>query len=209
MTLLDDWIAYVADPGLFDPSHFEALMLELDTPSKLNSAFRDLPNGFDFVKRLVWFRENSELNGTYLLPLEGSPQKDRMIYAERYRDSVSDRLREMGECGEAGIISSAPVEEMLYDEYKSKKLARSLPFLNAPMAIDFDVSDWYNRFPEWIFGLDEAVLMMTTYPAVTRYLMWPITKYPLDDESYAKLWLMGNSMDFCEDKTLLIIGGAG
>ena len=208
MTLIDNWFAYVSDPGLFEPNHFEGLMLELDTPSKLHAAFDNLPHGFEFAKRLISFRERADFNGTYLLPPERSHQGDRLVYAERYRDGFSDRLREIGYSSDAEVISSVPVEEILYDEYKDFKLSNSLPLLSVAMEMDFDVSDWYDNFPEWIFGLDEAVLMMTTYPAITRYLMWPIIKYPMDDESYAELWLMGHTIEFCENKTLLVIGGA-
>ncbi|WP_194269385.1 hypothetical protein [Tritonibacter litoralis] len=50
--------------------------------------------------------------------------------------------------------------------------------------------------------------MMTTIPEVTRYLLAPFLRYSLNDEPATKLWLMGYSVDFTEDNTLLIADDA-
>ncbi|NVK14737.1 MAG: hypothetical protein HWE35_11210 [Rhodobacteraceae bacterium] len=50
--------------------------------------------------------------------------------------------------------------------------------------------------------------MMTTIPEVTRFILAPTLRYPLNDEPATKLWLKGYRVDFTEDNTLLIIDDA-
>ncbi len=46
---------------------------------------------------------------------------------------------------------------------------------------------------------------MTKYPAVTRYILSAIVKYPVDDEAYFELWKGGADIEFCEDRILIIL----
>lgn len=83
-----------------------------------------------------------------------------------------------------------------------------MPCLRATTTIGDDETGIIFERPGWLLGLYEAVYMMTTIPEVTRYLLAPFLRYPLNDEPATKLWLMGYSVDFTEDNTLLIADDA-
>ncbi|MQQ10280.1 hypothetical protein GFB49_17570 [Epibacterium sp. SM1979] len=92
MTLLNDWLKYVDDPGLFDDHHFESLMLVLETRQQLNAAFAHLPGGTEFIDRIFWLREQAAFNGTYLVAKPQKVDAEIIALAELYRDCVADRL---------------------------------------------------------------------------------------------------------------------
>lgn len=209
MAQIDDWLEYVVKPEQFGADHFERLMLELDTSELLHRALDPLPNGFAVADRIAAFRGRADFNGTYLLP----PRRDGDLLlarrlAENYRDGVADRLGELGD-PEASLVQGSPVREIHDTEYRRLRQARELRLLNATMTLEDDEDSATRSFPRWKYGLREAVYMMTTFPEITRYLLWPMFRYPLDDTPAAELWLMGHRVDFCEDCTLLIVGGAG
>lgn len=207
MSLIDDWKAYVQKPSAFGKHHFESLMLELATPEQYYDAFDNLPAGRTFADRLVQFRSQTNATGTYLVPFAKSVSEESKDLAETYRDSVVDYLRETNDSN-AQIIESNPIVEMSVVDYRSGKKAGSLNLLNIMMNIEFDYFDAMDDQPSWIDGLYEAVYMMTTLPTVTRYLLSPILKFPIDDKAAASLWLNGgHRVDFCKDRTLLIIDG--
>lgn len=209
MTLLDDWLVYVDKPDRFDQDHFASLMLELGTPALLHRALDPLPNGAEVAELITGFRKRADFNGTYLLPpIHDSDLSLAWQLAEKYRDGVTDRLRELDD-PEAALVGDSLIVEIGYEDYRRLKQARELRLLNATMTISDDFVDFKAKFPEWIDGLYEALYMMTTFPEITRYLLWPMLRYPLDDTPAAEIWLMGHRIDFCEDRTLLIVGGAG
>lgn len=204
MSLIDDWKSYVESPSRFKMSHFEDLMSELETATDLHDAFDRLPGGFDFAENILKLRAGTDATGTYLLPTEQTPTPEDSISAIAYRDAVYDRLRELND-DEAQIVGSAPLVEISVEDYK--KIDPSL-FLNAPISISQDYIFYTSKHPKWIRGLFEAVYTLTNIPEVTRSLLSPIAKYPLNDEIAFNLWMRGHRMDFCEDRTLLITGGA-
>ncbi len=205
MTLLDDWLKYVEDPSLFDKHHFESLMLELETHDQLEAAFAHLPGGREFIRRVEQFRHDANFNGTYLFPTAQKADETAFKLAEQYRDHIADRLSELGD-PDAKLIRNQPVVTIAADVYKARHRAGTLPLLDATMTIGDDVIDFtIDERPAWVRGLREAVYMMTTIPEVTRYLLSPILKYPLDDEPAAKLWLMVHRVDFTKENTLLIV----
>ncbi len=208
MALIDDWLAYVEKPDRFDKHHFGGLMLELETPTLLHRALDPLPNGSAVADRIAKFRERADFNGTYLLARPQGISAAARRLAEAYRDGVCDRLRELND-SEAAFIRNSPVEEISVESYRRLRQEGALRLLNATMTLEFCEKESTRAFPEWKRGLREAIYMMTTIPEVTRYLLWPIFRYPLDDTPAAELWLMGHRIDFCEDRTLLIVGGAG
>lgn len=207
MSLIDDWKSYVEDPGRFKMSHFEGLMSELDTRETLHDAFDRVPGGVAFVEQIMALRAQTDDSGVYLLPsLSDVTDADRQR-AVAYRDGMVDRLRELDD-EEAAIIAAAPIAEIPVAEYKRLDAARELPVLDAPIRISQDFIFFTSKMPKWIRGLYEAVYMLTTIPEVSRHLLAPIAGYPLDERPAAELWLRGHRMDFCEDRTLLIVGGA-
>ncbi|HRK42805.1 MAG TPA: hypothetical protein PLH11_07185 [Gemmobacter sp.] len=214
MSLLDDWLSYVEKPSRFDKHHFESLMLELDNAESLHQAFDGLRNGAAFVSRIMDFRARADFNGTYLLPPPPPHTHTQVVtphayeLAAQYRDAVADRLTELDYTQASAIARSRVVEISSRDFQREKELGR-LRVHDVETMLGDDFIDCYAEFPRWILGLREAVYMMTTFPAITRYLLWPIVKYPLDETPAAELWLMGHWVEFCEDRTLLTMGGAG
>ncbi|ATG47259.1 hypothetical protein CEW89_06555 [Celeribacter ethanolicus] len=208
MSLLDDWLSYVENPSRFNKHHFESLMLELETRKDLEAAFAGLPGGWAFIERIEQLRKDADFNGTYLLAKPREVDADAIALAEAYRDAVADRLFELGN-DDASYIRKQPVKLISSDDYDAGYKAGALGLLDATMTIGDDAIDVASERPKWIRGLREAVYMMTTIPEVTRYLLGPILRYPMNDEPAARLWLMGHRIDFTKDNTLLIVGGAG
>ncbi|MEL6586785.1 MAG: hypothetical protein AAFY65_15470 [Pseudomonadota bacterium] len=207
MALIDDWIAYVEDPTRFSMSHFESLIETLETEEALHQAFDRLPGGSHFVAGLVAFRARTDGTGVYRQPKAVEVRSEDLDLASAYRDNMVDRLRDLGD-PEAALIRDAPLEQIAQAEYKQLSAEGSLPLLDAPMGIAQDFIIATKGAPKWIRGLYEAVYMMTTIPEVSRWLVSPVVTYPLDDAPAGELWLRGHRMDFCEDRTLLIVGGA-
>ena len=166
-----------------------------------------LPNGRELIKRIARVRRETAFTGVYHIPAkEGRLDKAQLKkLAGRYADSVTDRLRECGEAEQAAFILNAPVEFISESEFKKKGTAKELLFINTSMDISDDFIDFTDEFPDYLLGLEEAVLFMTKSPAVTRYILSAIVKYPVDDEAYYELWKGGGDIEFCEDKTLVII----
>ncbi len=84
-------------------------------------------------------------------------------------------MREIGDT-EAVLLGNGPIMEIKYDDYRHLKQERKLQLLNAPMTLQDDEEDATKQFPRWKYGLYEAVYMMTTFPEITRYLLWPILR---------------------------------
>lgn len=208
MSLMDDWLAYVGDPSQFDSFHFEALLLEVDTEAKVEKAFAPLPGGAELAKRLNAFRSAAEFNGTYLLPGQrkrGEPEQ----LAARYRDGVSDRLRDMGRGEEARLVDAAPIGSLPAEAFEEERGAGNLRLLEVLKEIENDFFDEMDAQPGWIDGLYEALYAATNFPVITRYLIQPVMKYPLDESAYAEIWLGGDRVEFCETMTCVVAGGAG
>lgn len=208
MTLLEDWLAYLEEPDLFDQHHFEGLALELQTAENLNTAFFSLPGGEGLVQRIIDIRRQADFNGTYLLARNKVIDIDAYKQAERYKDSVADRLRELDD-SDAILVQANPISGIEHSDYQYLRSSSKLSLLNVSMTLEDDFIKYCAALPDWVWGLYEVIYMMTTIPEVTRYLLWPIVRYPLNDEPAMKLWLMGHRMDFCQDRSLLIVGGAG
>lgn len=205
MSLRDDWKKYIKDTSAFDKHHFESLMLELDTKAALVDAFEALPNGRKFVDIITNLRKRANSNGTYLFASPGTVTESDHLLVRAYCDSISDYLRDIGD-PESGQISGEDIVEIPHDEYRIKKRAGQLKLLQAPTTIDDEYIDARLSGPKWLGGLYEAVYMMTTVPEVTRYLLSPFVKYPLNEEPAFELWLRGHRVDFCESHALLIVG---
>lgn len=208
MSLLNDWLCYVEKPSCFDDHHFESLMLELGNAESLHQAFDGLPNGAAFVSQIMDFRARADFNGTYLLPPPQVVTPHAYELAAQYRDAVADRLTEL-DYTQASAIGRSRVVEISAADFQCEKELGRLRVHDVGTEFGDDFIDHCAEFPEWIWGLREAVYMMTTFPAITRYLLWPIVKYSLDETPAAELWLMGHWVEFSEDRTLLIMGGAG
>jgi|GEM_PF-2337320 len=206
MSLLDDWKKYVEEPTSFDKHHFESLMLELETTKDIHDAFDSLPSGQAFADRLIDVRTKADFSGTYLVPHVGAITAATYQLAESYRDGIFDFLKERNDL-EASTIAANPIVEIDKSNYRTGKKMGSLNLLNVTWTIDDIYIDYIFEHPSWMRGLREAVYMMTTVPEVTRYLLSPIINFPLDDGPAAELWLSGHRMDFCKDRTLLIVGG--
>ncbi|RVV97030.1 hypothetical protein EKE94_15305 [Mesobaculum littorinae] len=208
MTLLEDWIAYVEDPTLFDKFHFEGLMLELETPDALHNAFDRLPGGPRFADRVAELRASADFNGTYLLPQTKEIADEDYRLARAYRDHVADYLRGKGD-PEAAANGRGEVKEIAHDEYRRRRKQKELGLSNVTWDIDGDFVAPLLALPRWSRGLYEATLAMTTIPEVTRFLLAPIVPYELDDRPAAELWLRGHRIDFTKDHDILLIVGGG
>lgn len=168
--------------------------------------FDSLPSGRAFSDRLINLRIQADFNGVYLVPHAKAVTDDTYRLVEAYRDKVFDYLRDV-EDTEADLIAANPIVEISMTAYRAGKKAGNFGFLQATWTIDDNYIDYMYEHPRWIRGLREAVYMMITIPEVTRYLLEPIVKFPLDDKLAADLWIHGHRVDFCKDRTLLIVGG--
>ena len=207
MSLQDDWLRYISNSTLFDKYHFGPLITDTEEPVDLEAAFIGLPNGRELIKRIERIRRETAFTGLYHVPateerLDRVPLK---TLARRYADSVADRLREIGETEQASLILHNPIEFISESDFKKKEAARELRFLNTAMDLSNDFIDLTEDEPKYMYGLKEAVLFMTKFPAITRYILSAIVKYPVDDEAYYELWKGGADIEFCEDKTLIIL----
>ncbi len=207
MSLQDDWLKYVENPEAFSEDHFAPLITDTEEPVNLDIAFGGLPNGRELIKRIQRVRQETAFTGLYHVPAtdERLGREQLKTLARRYADSVADRLREIGEAEQAARILKAPIEFISESDFKRKKAAKELRILNAAWELRNNFIDFTDGWPDYMYGLDEAVLFMTKYPAITRYILSAIVKYPVDDEAYFELWKGGADIEFCEDKTLVIL----
>jgi len=207
MSLQDDWLKYMENPEVFPDDHFAPPITDTEEPVDLETAFAGLPNGRELIKRINRIRQETAFTGLYHVP-EPEEWLDReklKVLAKRYADSVADRLRGIGETEQAARILHNPIEFISESDFMKKEATRELRFLNAAMDLSRDFNKWKDNRPSCYKGLKEAVLFMTKIPEVTRYILSAIVKYPVDDEAYYELWRGGAGIEFCEDKTLVIL----
>lgn len=207
MSLQDDWLEYIESPESFTKYYFAPLITDTEEPINLELAFKSLPNGADFVERIKRVRAGTAFTGLYHIPAsDGRISKaDLKKLGERYADSISKRLRYIGDNKQADIVYYKPIEFIVESKFRDLWKSGNAGLLNASMDIEFDFVDFICEFPDYMDGLQEAVLHMTKSPPVTRYILSAIVDYPVDDEAYYELWAGGGDIEFCEDRTLIIL----
>lgn len=209
MSLQDDWLVLLQDRNAdaFPDEHFAPLITDTEDPVDLQMAFEALPNGKAFIQRIEKVREETLFTGLYHIPDPALRlgKAEMRVLAERYADSVASRLSAIGDRDQADLIFIKPIEFIKKSDYNEKGNSLELPFLNALMDINGDFSAWMRMLPDYRWGLEDAVLFMTMWPAVTRYILSAIVVYPVDDEAYYNLWKGGGNINFCEDRTLVIL----
>lgn len=207
MTLQDDWLKYVDEPDAFSYDHFAPLITDTEEPVDLEVAFGKLPNGAELIRRIERVREETAFTGLYHVPArEDRLDRNQMrTLAERYANSVATRLHEIGEVEQAHFIRNAPIEFVRKSSFEAREKTGQLFFVNASMDIQDDFVDFTSHSRPYFMGLEEAALFMTKVPPVTRYILDAIVDYPVDDEAYYELWRGGGRIEFCEDKTLVVL----
>ena len=172
-----------------------------------------LPNGDELIRRIQRVIDGSSFTGLYYIP-DGKHYLDKKQlknHAENFAYSIADRLNEIGEKAEANLMMHNPIEFISELEYGRKKSELKQMVLGARDYIDDDYIDMFSGSPNYMHclrGLREAVYMMTTRPAITRYVLGAIIQYYVNDEAYFELWKGGGDVEFLEDKTLVIIPDA-
>ncbi|MFV0476161.1 MAG: hypothetical protein ACK5MQ_18445 [Pikeienuella sp.] len=131
MTLQDDWLKYVEDPSSFSYDHFAPLITDTEEPVDLESAFGKLPNGAELIRRIERVREETAFTGLYHVPAreERLDRNKLRILAERYANSIAERLREIGEIDQAQYIHRGSVEFIGESEFIAQKEEKNYPSL--------------------------------------------------------------------------------
>lgn len=207
MSLQDDWLEYLDKPDAFSCDHFASLITDTEQPVDLEKAFGNLSNGGLLIERIERVRNETAFTGLYHVPASGDRigRSKLKVLAERYADSVASRLKDIGEQDLNNSVFYSPIEFLRASDFQKKKSSREFKISNAAMYISDDFIDWPEHDPDYYYALKEAVYMMTTKPQVTRYILSAIVDYPVDDEAYFELWAGGGDIEFCEDRTLIIL----
>ena len=70
------------------------------------------------------------------------------------------------------------------------------------------LSDEYSTYlrvkSPWGYALDEALLRLTTYPAITRWLMEDIVGFPMKSRAYYDLWRAGGDVLFMKGHMVVL-----
>lgn len=206
MAILDDWLDYLADPGAFDPYDYGPLITSIEDDDDLTRAFGSLPQGDALIERIKLVRSQAEFTGLYYIPpvTNHAQQLSKQDLARNYTKSVADVLDQFGKHQLATKVLENPLIEVSVADWKRSDPSNPLKLNNVFEILEDKALSYASGAGDWLYGLEEAVRGMTTIPEVTRYIIQPISNFPLDDKIAYDLWLSAYRMDFGDEANYLI-----
>lgn len=207
MATLEDWKRQIAGDSDLDKSEFADLIPRDGDEAFLREAFLTLPKGQVLIERIRELLLENDNTGLYVLPKKENrlPLSDIGVIADEYRQRVAEYMQFIGQMEMAKEVMSPEVQVVdknsdFYDTIKNEPF----PHSEAISEVEFQFSDALDAGGDHMFVLDEAVLFLTKYPAITRYIMEDVVKFPLKHESYYRLWKGGGDIYFFKNRVLLL-----
>lgn len=207
MATLEDWKAKIAGRSDLDKSEFAGFIPRDGNQEFLREAFGTLPRGNELIRRIQQVLSENDNSAPYVIPKKENwrPEQELLPLLHQYRKSTRDFLYTKGRQEIAGFLESEQVR-VVYDNNEFLETIRS----NSDYYSEADeaVGDEFNRkiigVGTYMISLKEAVLFLTKYPGVTRYIMQETAGFELNHISYYQLWRAGGDVYFFEDYSLLL-----
>lgn len=188
----DDSVDFLELSGLIAPN---------STESFLWAQFGTLPNAASMIERVLELQRDNKI-GTYITPdpVHYKPKDEVERLAQTWRRAAQNYLRFSGEVTYAYDLGNERIE-WIYSNADFLKLSQddSLPISGASDYLSKVFSDYYWAKEPWGVCLKEAALHLTTYPAITRWLLEDVVGFPMKSRSYYELWRAGGDVIFMND----------
>lgn len=207
MATLQDWKRELEGESELDESEFADFIPRNGDDAFLQEAFASLPNGQILIKRLQELLSENDNSGLYVVPRKENwrPLSSIREFAEEYRRNLSKYLISIGQAHVSNEVLSEKVQ-IVYRNSDFYDAIRGEPFPHseALSVIENRFIDELNSLGSYMFALNEAVLFLTKYPGITRYIIESTIKFPLNHEPYYKLWRSGGDIYFFKERVLLL-----
>ncbi|SIS90680.1 hypothetical protein [Paracoccus saliphilus] len=207
MALIDDWLIYLEEPDAFSKNHFEPMITDTGNPLDLQRAFGSLPQGAAMIERIERLR--SETNFTGLYHVQDPSRRlghDAMIEkARKYCDHVSDFLRDIDMADLAKSVDNGGFSYLDVHSYDFRDSDGRLGLNETGEVLEDEFTLKLKKGPHYLLGLFQAVLFMTKIPVVTRYIMQPVVKFPLNEADGYATWIGGAAIAFGDRGNFLLV----
>ncbi len=185
----DDSVDFLELSGLIAPDSSETFLW---------AQFGTLPNAASMIERVLELQRDNRI-GTYITPDRAhyKPKDEIERLAQAWRCAVQKYLQLAGEDTYAHDLQSQQIE-WIYNNADFLKLSQDdgAPVSAASEYMSKVFSDYYWAKEPWGVGLKEAALHLTTYPAITRWLLEDVFGFPMKSRGYYELWRAGGDVIF-------------
>ncbi len=160
--------------------------------------FGTLPHASSMIGRILELQRENRI-GHYITPdpKNHRPQAEIEKLALVWRNDVRKFVTQAHEEEYIGDLSDDRTEWM-YDNTKFVRTAQNwdFPISNVSEYLGDLFIDYQEVKKPWGYALEEAVLHLTTYPAITRYILEDVVGFPMKSRSYYELWRAGGDVIF-------------
>lgn len=201
MSLMEDWMIFIAEKLSFDPEHFSNLFKYHNDPEQIKMIFSFHRNGKIASDRLISFFKNTEFNGYATPIISGEIGKHEIsIVFKRFKYDIVNFLSVNNESIIAKKITRMDI--IFNEDYKYVARQRNRTDIFHPEFFDA-MSDIFRGTYDCDFmigsALREAIYQLTTDCDVTRYLFSPLTRFPNSFENGYRFWLARGVYCFYDD----------
>lgn len=207
MATLDDWKEKVAGRSALDADEFQDLIPRTNNREFLREAFGALPGGRTLIERVENLLSENNNSSLYVIPKKENwlPEEKIRQYLKSYCDNLAKYAKTI-EREDLGSQANSSSIQVVYDNDKFYEIIQSEPFPHSEILseIEYRYIEYLGRVGNYMYALDEAVLALTKYPAVTRYILEQAANFPLEHKPYYEMWKAGGDVYFFTDRILLL-----
>jgi hypothetical protein len=212
MDVVEEWKKQLLGTSEVDDwSEFIDLIPQDATDEYLRDIFRPIRNNRTLVERIIALISENQTGGMYIIPKKENYLRENQIrnLAQRYKDNV---VRYLSGTGRKEIVSEIENNnfEIVYENDRFLEMAADpqLGLSEAENEIAFDFSQRFRLVGDWMYVLKEAVLHLTKYPVVTRYILEDVVEFSMTGRPYYELWRGGGDICFMKGRSLLLCEAA-
>ncbi len=160
--------------------------------------FGALPLASSMISRILELQRENRV-GHYIVPdpKNRRPQADIEKLALAWRNDVLKFVTRAHEEEYITDLSGNHIE-CTYDNTQFVRMAQNgdFPISGVSEYIGDLFIDYQEAKKPWGYALEEAILHLTTYPAITRYILEDVVAFPMKGRSYYELWRAGGDVLF-------------
>ncbi|QND51893.1 hypothetical protein HB779_08235 [Phyllobacterium sp. 628] len=207
MATLEDWKVKLAGHSGLEKSEFADLIPRDGNEQFMQEAFATLPNGQILIERIKRLLSENDNSGLYVIPKKENHRPETEITTmlracctnvANYLDQISNP--ELASHARNDKIQVVYTNDAFYQAIHDEPF----PHSEALAEVEYQFIVWMNKIGKYMFPLNEAILGLTKYPAVTRYLLEDVVGFPLEHKPYYDLWKAGGDVYFFADRILML-----
>ena len=207
MDLVEEWHKYLKGESALDEFDFAGLIKHDMTEAQLFSLFGTFPNAGPMIDRIRQLIDENNSSGLYITPDPNNRLSEQQLVplAKSYKANLQHFLAGIGRDDVAQELDSNKI--IIVNDY-NKFMQMSGDYSLGQSEAQNEVADIFDEYFEK-FGvsgnaLEEAVLHLTKYPVITRYIFEKSVDFPLSSQPYYELWKGGGDMILLKDGMIIL-----